>query len=261
VTSTTNLYGFFILSMNYKKVYDNIIENRLSNPLSETEYGEKHHIIPRSLGGSNGKDNLVRLSAREHFICHALLAEMYEYESVEWIKMNRAFMMMKGSRVYQNRYFNSRLYELKRKDFSKVQSLSQSGSGNSQYGKPKSEEVRNKISKSLIKDEDGLPWRKARSKRRKEINMQFIYNGIYIRKQVRNNIFRLFGIDSNKDIDSVISELRSFLHRLYVDELLSTVELGNRFGCSDVTILNYLKLVDIPRRTLSDSVKIAKKTI
>ena len=121
--------------MNYKKVYDKIIENRLNNPLDETEYGENHHIIPRSLGGSDEIKNLVRLTAREHFICHALLAEMYERETNEWYKMNHAFMMMKSSRDYQDRYFNSRLYELKRKDFSKVMSGVQSGKKNSQYGK------------------------------------------------------------------------------------------------------------------------------
>ena len=135
--------------MNYKKVYDRIVENRLNNPLSKDEYGERHHIIPRSLGGSNRTDNLVRLSAREHFICHALLAEIYEYGSVEWIKMNQAFMMMKGASDNQKRYFNSRLYELKKEDFSKTMSYTQSGGGNSQYGKPRSEEVRDKIRKTL----------------------------------------------------------------------------------------------------------------
>lgn len=139
--------------MNYKKVYERIIENRLKNPLSESEYGERHHIIPRSLGGSDRKNNLVRLSAREHFICHALLTEMYEHGSVDWIKMNLAFMMMKGSRAYQNRYFNSRLYEIKRKDFSRALSISQQGEKNSNYGKPMSEEARRRISNSLRRGE------------------------------------------------------------------------------------------------------------
>lgn len=40
-------------------------------------YLERHHIIPRCLGGTNNKDNLVRLSYREHFICHRLLCKMH----------------------------------------------------------------------------------------------------------------------------------------------------------------------------------------
>jgi hypothetical protein len=123
--------------MNHRKVYDRIVENRLNNPLSKDEYGEKHHILPQSLGGSNKKENIVRLTAREHFICHALLAEMYEYGSVEWIKMNLAFKMMKVESPEHNgnRYINSRLYELKKEDFSKVMSCVQSGNKNSQHGK------------------------------------------------------------------------------------------------------------------------------
>ena len=39
-------------------------------------YIEKHHIIPKSLGGNNSKDNLAILTAREHFICHWLLTKM-----------------------------------------------------------------------------------------------------------------------------------------------------------------------------------------
>ena len=39
-------------------------------------YTEKHHIIPHSLGGSNLAENLVKLTAREHFICHKLLTKM-----------------------------------------------------------------------------------------------------------------------------------------------------------------------------------------
>lgn len=129
--------GFLFGKMDYKKVYDNIIQRRIETPISETEYGEKHHIIPRSLGGTDEPNNLVKLTAREHFICHALLAEIYESESVEWIKMNHAFMMMKAESEDHggHRYINSRLYELKRKDFSKVMSYVQNGSKNSQYGK------------------------------------------------------------------------------------------------------------------------------
>jgi hypothetical protein len=41
-----------------------------------TEYCEKHHIIPKSLGGDNSKDNLVELTYREHFIRHMLLTKM-----------------------------------------------------------------------------------------------------------------------------------------------------------------------------------------
>ena len=57
--------------------YIAIIHNRQQNPLPEGQYGEKHHIIPRSCGGPNKKWNLVKLTAQEHFRCHCLLPLIY----------------------------------------------------------------------------------------------------------------------------------------------------------------------------------------
>ena len=39
-------------------------------------YFERHHIIPKCLGGVNSSENVVHLTAREHFICHRLLSKM-----------------------------------------------------------------------------------------------------------------------------------------------------------------------------------------
>lgn len=58
----------------YTKWYLSIIERRT---LEEAQgYSERHHIIPRRLGGTNEPSNVVRLTAREHFICHRLLTKM-----------------------------------------------------------------------------------------------------------------------------------------------------------------------------------------
>jgi hypothetical protein len=60
--------------MNYQKIYNSLIQNRINN---EPEgYTEKHHIVPRCLGGSDDDDNLVRLSYREHFVAHKLLCRI-----------------------------------------------------------------------------------------------------------------------------------------------------------------------------------------
>lgn len=61
--------------MLYSKIYDSIIERAKTRFL--IEYSEKHHILPKCLGGSDHPDNLVRLTFREHFICHQLLCKMY----------------------------------------------------------------------------------------------------------------------------------------------------------------------------------------
>ena len=67
-----------MLTNKYSKLYFTIIQNA-RNRISKG-YIESHHIIPQSLGGSNDKNNLVDLTAREHIICHWLLIKMTEGE-------------------------------------------------------------------------------------------------------------------------------------------------------------------------------------
>lgn len=121
--------------MNYTKIYNNLIEFRLKNKY--IGYTEKHHILPRSLGGSDDKENIVELSAREHYICHLLLTKMYEYGSSEYFKMLNAYIIMsfgKSDNHKRNYKINSRCYEKLRIEYSKYKSLTQTGNMNSQYG-------------------------------------------------------------------------------------------------------------------------------
>jgi hypothetical protein len=60
----------------YSKFYFSIIDNAKSRTISSNIYTEKHHIIPKSLGGDNSSLNLVKLTAREHFVCHRLLVRI-----------------------------------------------------------------------------------------------------------------------------------------------------------------------------------------
>ena len=65
--------------MNYQRIYDQLVERaRFENRKKyQGIYYENHHIIPKSIGGLNNNNNLVLLTAREHFICHKLLVEVY----------------------------------------------------------------------------------------------------------------------------------------------------------------------------------------
>lgn len=58
-----------------------------------------HHIIPRCMGGRNNHENLIALSARQHFVAHLLLAKIYGG------KMIYAAKMMSGKRVYTSRKY------------------------------------------------------------------------------------------------------------------------------------------------------------
>ena len=120
--------------MNYKKIYESIVSKRKVQIAGG--YTEIHHIVPRSLGGSDTDDNLVRLTAREHFICHLLLTRVHKDDIISYRKMLKAFfMMLVCKRDTQDRYISSRKYGEFRKAFAESQSIAQSGEKNSQYGK------------------------------------------------------------------------------------------------------------------------------
>ena len=67
------------LNNKYTKAYDSIISTATVRG-SVLGYSEIHHIIPKSLGGSNRKENLVKLTPKEHFICHRLLPKLTNSE-------------------------------------------------------------------------------------------------------------------------------------------------------------------------------------
>ena len=73
-------------------------------------YCEVHHIVPKSLGGTNAKDNLVKLTARQHYIAHWML-----WKALGGV-VGRSFFMMSNFGKYGKT--NSKTYDLARKDYS-----------------------------------------------------------------------------------------------------------------------------------------------
>ena len=122
--------------MNYKKIYYKIISHRLINIINKDNgYYEIHHILPRSLGGKDTQDNLVRLRAKEHYTCHLLLTKMYKKGTPAYYKMVTAWNNMNASSTCHERYISKgAMYERLREAFSKAMSYHQSGDKNSQYG-------------------------------------------------------------------------------------------------------------------------------
>jgi stress-induced morphogen len=108
-------------------------------------YYEKHHIIPRSLGGTDEATNLVKLNARQHFIAHLMLSKMFKGQSA--IKMHHAVWNMvnrdKGVRT------TSRTYEVLKQQRSKLLSVMFAGENNPMYGKTLTTEHKQAISKRL----------------------------------------------------------------------------------------------------------------
>jgi hypothetical protein len=87
--------------MNYKQIYDCLIDRAQSRGCIDG-YKECHHIVPKSMGGTDDAFNLVDLTAREHFIAHCLLARVYG--GAQWLPV----LHFKGA---NQAYYNSRLFE------------------------------------------------------------------------------------------------------------------------------------------------------
>ena len=100
-------------------------------------YYECHHIKPRSLGGADDKNNIVKLTAREHFICHWLLVKMFDKGTVERKKMLHALWCMRRQPTNdKQRYLNARAYEKLRIEYAQHVSETNKffGDANGMYG-------------------------------------------------------------------------------------------------------------------------------
>jgi hypothetical protein len=158
-TGTGGLAAMIFIDNKYTRWYYAIVERaqrRASTRKQANEllgYSERHHIIPESFftnrqrtgtagwvaGNPNDSNNLVFLTAREHFFCHLLLTKMCE-DGIASKKMIFAFWMILASK--KQKYVNSRWYAVLRE----CQAIQ---IGNTNRGKFCSEETRAKRSKSL----------------------------------------------------------------------------------------------------------------
>lgn len=112
-----------------------------------TDYTELHHIVPRSLGGTNARYNLVRLTAREHYLVHYLLTRMYS-EDFEKTKMWNAFYCMHRHST-SNRYYRSRTYEISKRKMAESKRILMR-TNNPFAGKTHTEETRQKMREKRV---------------------------------------------------------------------------------------------------------------
>jgi hypothetical protein len=126
------------LTNKYTTTYYKIIDRAIFRDLSG--YSEKHHVIPKSLGGTDESSNIVRLTAKEHFICHLLLVKMTT--GTQRSKMAQAAWMMVSTSSTQNRYkITGKTYQFLKEEMS----LSKKGITTWNKGKSPSDETKRKL--------------------------------------------------------------------------------------------------------------------
>lgn len=113
-------------------------------------YVERHHIIPKSLGGKDVTDNLVWLTANEHLKVHLLLPNMVEDKEHKRKMLSAAVRMCNPQSRTQKRTFDNNYDELRKEAahfHSEYMKGKNSGNKNPFYGKKHTDESRQKISK------------------------------------------------------------------------------------------------------------------
>lgn len=98
--------------MNYKKIYENLIKKAKTRKKENNIY-ERHHIIPKCLGGKNNKENLVYLTPKEHYLAHLLLYKIHKND-----KLLKAVLMMTVGRNKSKKYsfLREKYIEIRKKE-------------------------------------------------------------------------------------------------------------------------------------------------
>lgn len=134
--------------MNHQQVYISII-SKAKNRIMWIPYFEKHHIIPQSMGGSDEPENIVLLTAREHFICHLLLSKIYggsmiyaawmmsnmsKYTSKDYAWLKEKCSKLRKGKTYFEIYGKENINPRKGKTYEEI------------YGDNRALEIKNKVS-------------------------------------------------------------------------------------------------------------------
>ena len=180
----------------YQEFIDNILQTRGRFACGD-EYHERHHIIPKCLGGTNDENNLIDLFAREHFEAHRLLA----LENLNERDLCLAWWCMSSMKNEneEDRYIcTPEEFEEARKAHSNnlkgennpMYGVHRYGELNPMYGKKHSEETKKKIAE------------------KSKMNVKDWTNNPYIGKSRKGKDSPAFGVKRSEETKKKLSEIR-----------------------------------------------------
>lgn len=218
--------------MNYELHYFRLIEKAKNREISG--YTEKHHIIPKCMGGSDDNENLIKLTPEEHYVAHQLLVKIYPTN----YKLTSAAAMMIPSRP------SNKLYGWLRRRLSRAMSIEQTGKANSQFGMIWITNRKLKENKKIKKTEP-IPegWQKGRihnfSKPIKDPNIDYKRAAYDLKKEearkLANELFDKFKESQYNSIcafakaNATTQPRLCMLWKKYVDEYNQNRQQGKSF--------------------------------
>lgn len=148
-----------VIENRFYLAYAQLIVRARSRNYQNLNYFEKHHIIPRSLGGLDNASNLVHLTAKEHYLAHRFLTRFTTKDSQYKMLYALDAMGMKSRNTANRWRMPSRVYEYNKLQISirghseetklKI-GLANKGRTPANKGIPRSEETKRKISAAQL---------------------------------------------------------------------------------------------------------------
>jgi hypothetical protein len=272
--------------MNYKFIYNQLVEKRRENPITKG-YKENHHILPKSLGGEDIKENLVTLTGREHWIAHLLLHKIHNCsQTAHACNM----MAMRCEERGIPKIKNSRMYEWARQEHAKYISKiakkrvgSKNGSFRTMWICNANLKENKKISKDSeipkgwqkgrnvwnrkTKDQKNLHARKNYFKRKyPDAKCHYCGNEICVDQKICSHFSHIkkafinLGFDIKKlktnEFYNEYYRIVDLLKHEYLENKLSMQQIADKYNLnSHQRVRKLLKSFNIKRRSIKESVK------
>lgn len=136
--STENLY------LDPYELYKDFIEICRVKNYTDSCITQSHHIIPKALGGTDDKSNLVRLSVEDHMLAHELFAKTFDKGSYEeFVNLSAINLLNKGIKTKEQLEQHRQLYL---------------GENNPFYDKTHTPETRARLSKTTTETRTGVTY-------------------------------------------------------------------------------------------------------
>lgn len=190
------------MEQTYQDFITNILNTRGRHGCGDI-YHESHHIIPKCIGGSNEKENLIDLYAREHFIAHKLLAQENP-NNIGLVSAYSTMAFMKNDKQQRNE-MTPEEYELARISFSNIMKA-----------RWEDEDYRNAQIKNLYKRWDDPEYRQKQSERRTMLNFQMWSDSDY-KKSMGQKVKERWENASDEFIQKQKDGMRSVSNKLWED--------------------------------------------
>jgi hypothetical protein len=192
----------------YTTWYNSIIAKAQMRDRSPNEYYERHHIVPKSMGGTQKKSNLVELTAREHYVCHLLLQKMVTNKR-DLYKMTSAFAYLQKTKKKYTQRYTSRLFEYHKKLHIKVLTERMTGPENPMYGKHHSKETLKRISETKT----GVPANFSEEDRKRRSERMLTKNPNYdpvLQKRIIDGVSRIYSVTNPQGETFQVKNLAKF---------------------------------------------------